>query len=51
MSDEEKAEERARRRIGMSYITTKYLDATGDGEDEAIVILKVETGGSAMFNL
>src|SRR5580765_2978804 len=48
MSDEEKAEERARRRIGMSYITTKYLDATGDGEDEAIIILKVETGGSAI---
>jgi hypothetical protein len=32
----------------MSYVTTKYLDVTGDGQDEAIVILKVETEGSAI---
>jgi hypothetical protein len=48
MSDDEKADLRQRRRIGMSYVTTKYLDTTGDGEDEAVVILKVETGGSAI---
>jgi hypothetical protein len=51
MSDEEKADIRQRRRIGMSYVTTKYLDMTGDGEDEAVVILKVETGGSAIPQL
>lgn len=48
MSDEEKIERRARRRIGMSFITTKFLDITGDGQDEAIVILKVETTGAAI---
>ncbi len=48
MSDEEKAEAKANRRIGMSYITTKYLDVTGDGQDEALVVLKIETGGSAI---
>ena len=48
MSDEEKAEARLNRRIGLSYVTTKYLDVTGDGQDEAIVILKIETGGSAI---
>ncbi len=31
-------------KIGMSYVTTKYFDVTGDGEDEAFVILKVATG-------
>ena len=51
MSDEEKADIRQRRRIGMSYVTTKYLDLTGDGADEAVVILKVETGGSAIPQL
>ena len=48
MADEEKFEAKTQRRIGMSYVTTKYLDLTDDGEDEAIVILKVETGGSAI---
>jgi hypothetical protein len=48
MSDEEKAEIRQKRRIGMSYVTTKFMDATGDGQDEAFVILKVETAGSAI---
>lgn len=45
------AERKARRRIGMSYVTTKFLDVTGDGQDEAIVILKVETTGSAVPQL
>ncbi|MEO7540065.1 MAG: hypothetical protein ABIV21_08545, partial [Pyrinomonadaceae bacterium] len=48
MTDEEKSELKASRRIGLSYVTTKYLDMTGDGQDEAIVILKIETGGSAI---
>ena len=51
MEDEEKAEARAMRRIGMSYVTTRYLDMTGDGQDEAIVILKVETTGNAIPQL
>ena len=51
MEDDEKAEARATRRIGMSYVTTKYLDVTGDGHDEAIVILKVETTGNAIPQL
>lgn len=51
MSDEVKAEMRAKRRIGMSYVTTKFLDVTGDGQDEALVILKVETTGSAIPQL
>lgn len=51
MEDEEKAEARATRRIGMSYVTTKYFDVTGDGQDEAIVILKVETTGNAIPQL
>jgi hypothetical protein len=48
MSNEAKAEEKSRRRIGLSYVTTKYMDLTGDGDDEAVVILKIETGGSAI---
>jgi hypothetical protein len=51
MSDEEKADIRQRRRIGMSYVTTRYLEMTGDAQDEAVVILKVETGGSAVPQL
>ena len=51
MTDEEKADIRQRRRIGMSYVTTKYLEMTGDNEDEAVVVLKVETGGSAVPQL
>ena len=35
-------------RIGLSYVTTKFLDATADGQDEAFVILKIETGGAAI---
>ena len=51
MTDEEKAEAKVNRRIGMSYVTTKYADVTGDGQDEAVVILKIETGGSAIPQL
>lgn len=35
-------------KIGMSYLTTKFFDVTGDGEDEAFVILKIATAGSAI---
>jgi hypothetical protein len=35
-------------KIGLSYVTTKFLDVTGDGEDEALVILKIVTAGSAI---
>ncbi|MGQ0542059.1 MAG: hypothetical protein ACT4O9_09455 [Blastocatellia bacterium] len=45
MSNEEKAEQKAARRIGLSYITTKFLDVTGDGEDDAAVILRILAGG------
>lgn len=48
MSDDEKAQAKSERRIGMSYVTTKYVDVTGDGQDEALVVLKVETAGSAI---
>ncbi len=51
MDDAAKAEAKQQRRIGMSYITTRYFDATGDGDDEAVVVLKVETGGSAIPQL
>ena len=51
MSPEDKAEMKLGRRIGMSYVTTKYMDVNGDGEDEAVVILKIETAGSAVPQL
>jgi hypothetical protein len=35
-------------KIGLQYVTTKYLDVTGDGHDEAIVIIKIVTAGSAI---
>lgn len=38
----------SKERIGVSHITTKYGDATGDGIDEAFVILKIETGGGSL---
>lgn len=40
MSEEEE-------RIGLSYMTTKFGDATGDGVEEAFVVLKILTGGGA----
>jgi hypothetical protein len=51
MSNEAKAEAKAQRRIGMSYVTTRFMDVTGDGKDEAVVILKVETRGNAIPQL
>jgi hypothetical protein len=51
MADDEKVEARATRRIGMSHVTTRYLDLTGDGQDEAVVVLKVETTGAAIPQL
>ena len=35
-------------KIGLSYVTTKFGDVTGDKTDEAFVILKIETAGSAI---
>ena len=34
--------------IGMSYVTTKFGDVTGDGQDEAFVILRIDTAGAAI---
>ena len=48
MDPDEIAERKARRRIGASYVTTKFLDVSGDGQDEAVVILKIETTGWAI---
>ncbi len=39
------------RKIGLSYLTTKFFDITGDEQDEAIVILQVETGGASIPHL
>lgn len=35
-------------KIGLSYVTTKFGDVTGDKIDEAFVVLKIETAGSAI---
>lgn len=35
-------------KIGIDHVTTKYFDVTGDGQDEAFVILKIVTAGSAI---
>lgn len=35
-------------KIGLSYVTTKFFDVTGDGKEEALVILKIVTAGSAI---
>ena len=48
MDPEEAAEAKSQRRIGGSYVTTRFFDVTGDGEDEAFVIIKIETTGSAI---
>ena len=50
-SDEERMVAKAERRIGMSYVTTKYFDVDSDDIDEAAVIVKVETGGAAIPQL
>lgn len=36
------------KKIGLSFVTTKFMDVTGDGQEEAFVILKITTGGSAI---
>lgn len=51
MSNEDRAAAKAERRIGLTYVATKYFDVTGDGQDEAAVILKIETGGAAIPQL
>ena len=51
MDEEAKAVAKSQRRIGLSYVTTKYFDVTGDGHDEAVVVLKVETEGAAIPQL
>lgn len=38
-------------RIGMTYLTTKYGDATADGVDEAFVIIRIDTGGGNIPNI
>lgn len=48
LGNEPRAELKTQRRIGMTLVTIKYMDLTGDGADEAVVVLKVETGGSAV---
>ena len=48
MDPDEAAAAKSQRRIGATYVTTRYFDVTGDGEDEAFVILKIETTGSAI---
>jgi hypothetical protein len=39
---------RSEEKIGLSYVTTKFGDATGDNIDEAFVVLKIETAGAAI---
>ena len=48
MDPDEAAEAKSQRRIGGSYVTTRFFDVTGDGDDEAFVIIKIETTGSAI---
>jgi hypothetical protein len=38
----------SKEKIGVSYVTTLFGEATGDDSDEAFVILKIDTGGSAI---
>lgn len=53
--DEAQLENGARKmtedKIGLSYVTTEFFDVTGDGQDEALVILKIVTAGSAIPQL
>jgi hypothetical protein len=48
MDPDEAAAAKSQRRIGGKYVTTRFFDVTGDGQDEALVIIKVETTGSAI---
>jgi hypothetical protein len=36
------------RKIGASFVNISFGDLTGDGQDEAIVTIKIETGGAAL---
>ncbi len=36
------------KKIGATFVGTRYGDVTGDGQDEALVVIKIETGGSAI---
>ena len=38
----------SKEKIGVSFVTALFGDATGDNADEAFVILKIDTGGSAI---
>jgi hypothetical protein len=51
MDEDARSVAKSQRRIGLTYVTTKYFDVTGDGEDAAVVVLKVETQGSAIPQL
>lgn len=35
-------------KIGFEYVTTKFFDVTGDGQDEAAVVLRIDTGGASI---
>jgi hypothetical protein len=48
MDADEASAAKSQRRIGASYVTTRFFDVTGDAQQEAIVILKIETTGSAV---
>jgi len=48
MDPDEAAAAKSQRRIGATFVTTRYFDVTGDGHDEALVIIKIETFGSAV---
>ena len=48
MDPDEAAEAKSQRRIGGTYVATRFFDVTGDSEDEAFVIIKIETTGSAV---
>jgi hypothetical protein len=48
MDPGEAAAAKSQRRIGATHVTTRFFDVTGDGQDEAFVVLKIETTGSAI---
>jgi hypothetical protein len=48
MDPDEAAEAKSQRRIGGTYVAARFFDVTSDGEDEAFVIIKIETTGSAV---
>jgi hypothetical protein len=48
MDPDEAAEAKSQRRIGGAYVSKRFFDVTNDGEDEAFVIIKIETTGSAV---